>query len=105
MPRWKTLIRCTVVAVLLLPAAERYPVERLAPSVDVVRGPVNGLLLRRGEKTIAIYGDPRPGARAEQVLFTHNRRDVVWAGRALVRGGAAAVVPGAEAESFAQAQR
>lgn len=105
MPRWKRLIACAFVSAFLLPAAERYPVERLAPSVELVRGPVNGVLLRGGGKTLAVYGDPRPAARAEQVLFTHNRRDVVWAGRALVDDGAAAVVPAAEADSFAQAPR
>jgi glyoxylase-like metal-dependent hydrolase (beta-lactamase superfamily II) len=105
MPRFTTLLGCAGFLVFLSPAAEQYPAERLAQGVEVVRGPVNGVLLRRGTKTLAIYGDPRPGARAEQVLFTHNRRDVVWAGRELVRRGASAIVPAAEAESFTGAPR
>ena len=38
--------------------------------------------------------------KAEKVLFTHARRDVVWAGRALVANGAEAVVPEREKQLF-----
>ena len=76
-------------------------VRVLAPGVELVQGPVNGLLITRNGKTLAVYGDP--GLRqhaAGMVLFTHHRRDVVWAGRPLVEAGAMAIVPAAEAEYF-----
>ena len=57
-----------------------------------MRGPVNGVLVERNGETLAVYGDPRPHpGRAAQVLFTHHRREVVWAGRALVEAAARAL--------------
>ena len=45
-------------------------------NVEIVRGPVNGVLIHKNNKTLAIYGDPRPAPpEAEYVLFTHHRRD------------------------------
>ena len=88
--------------VSLASAAETSPVEKIAAGVSVVRGPVNGLLIQRSGETLAIYGDPRPEpVMARHVLFTHHRRDVVWAGRRLVEQGAKAVAPEAEKALFA----
>src|SRR5258708_32338618 len=88
-----------LVLIALLLAAEKYPVEKLTPKATVIRGPVNGVLIRQNGKALAIYGDPRENAPAvERGLFTHGRRDVVGAGRGLVRRGAEAVGPaGAQA--------
>ena len=84
-----------------LPAAAQSPVERVTPSVSVVRGAVNGVLIQRGGETLAVYGDPRPDpAKASEVLFTHHRRDVAWAGRLMVQRGAIAVGPDAEKDLF-----
>ena len=71
-----------------LPAAARF-----------LPGPVNGLLING---KVLVYGDS--GSRVKKpsyVLFTHSRRDVVWAGAPLVAAGAAAVVPQRERELFA----
>lgn len=93
-----------VLAVLVLPiaqAADRISVERIAPAVSVVHGAVNGVLITAGGKTLAIYGDPREHpVRAEKVLFTHHRRDVAWAGAAMVAQGAEPVYPAAEETLF-----
>ena len=90
-----SLFACAVI----VQAAEA--IEKIAPHLSVVSGPVNGVLLERDGKTIAIYGDPRPKpARVSTVFFTHHRRDVVWAGRALVAQGAQAVAPEAEKDKF-----
>jgi glyoxylase-like metal-dependent hydrolase (beta-lactamase superfamily II) len=87
--------------VLSASAAEKFPVEKITASVSVVRGPVNGVLIQRNGDTLAIYGDPRPKpVKANQILFTHHRRDVVWAGRRLVEQGAKAVAPEAEKVLF-----
>jgi len=78
----------------------KQPVEIL-PGLEVIHGPVNGVRIRKHGKEIAVYGDPRAEAPpAEMVLFTHHRRDVVWAGRRLVENGARSVVPAGEAELF-----
>jgi glyoxylase-like metal-dependent hydrolase (beta-lactamase superfamily II) len=88
-----------LLAAFLLAAAS--PPETLTPSATVIRGPVNGVLIHRGGKTLAVYGDPRPNPpAAERVLFTHSRRDVAWAGRSLVERGAEAIVPAAEKAMF-----
>jgi glyoxylase-like metal-dependent hydrolase (beta-lactamase superfamily II) len=82
-------------------AADSLPVQELAPGVAVVNGPVNGVLIQRRGETLAIYGDPRPNPpAAREVLFTHDRRDVAWAGRSLVERGGEAVVPEAERTLF-----
>lgn len=69
----------------------------LAPSVRFVPGPVNSLIVNAGGKTLAVYGG---AGRADMVLFTHFRRDVVWAGRGMVERGASAVVPESEERLF-----
>lgn len=88
----------------VLPAASKpFPVERITASVSVVRGPVNGVLLQRNGDALAIYGDPRQEpAKALQVLFTHHRRDVVWAGRRMIQNGAQAIAPEAEKALFTE---
>lgn len=78
---------------------------RLSPSVRLLPGPVNGVCIERSGHTLVIYGDPSGTLQqADMVLFTHSRRDVVWAGRDLVERGARAVVPAAEAAAFAKPQ-
>ncbi len=74
---------------------------RLSPSVSVIPGPVNGVLLTGNGKTLAIYGDSgKANLRVEKVLFTHFRRDVTWAGRGMVERGADAVYPAGEEQLF-----
>src|ERR1051326_637977 len=100
---WKSLL---LIAVILAPAlidGQPFRVEKITSSLSLVRGPVNGALIRRNGETLAIYGDPRPLAqKATQVLFTHHRRDVVWAGAQLVRAGAAAWAPDPEKALFTE---
>lgn len=77
--------------------------ETIGKDLTVVHGAVNGVLLNRQGKRLAVYGDPRPKASdVDVVLFTHHRRDVVWAGRPLVEQGARAVVPASEESLFTQ---
>jgi hypothetical protein len=76
---WKFFTSVALAPMLL---AEHLPVEKINANVSVVRGPVNGVLIHRQGAVLAISGDPRPDpVRAQQFLFTHHRRDVVWAGR------------------------
>ena len=79
--------------------------EIIGKDVTVVHGAVNGVLLDRSGRRLAVYGDPRPRADpVDVVLFTHHRRDVVWAGRPLVEQGAEAVVPAGEVSLFTQVE-
>jgi len=98
---WKpaVLLAC---AVAIAPAApESSAIEKLTATVSVVSGPVNGVLIERRGARLAIYGDPRPNpAKAQEVLFTHSRRDVAWAGRVMVQRGAISVGPEAEKALF-----
>jgi glyoxylase-like metal-dependent hydrolase (beta-lactamase superfamily II) len=87
-------------------SADAPALEEVTPGLKVVRGAVNGALLERNGKLLAFYGDPREQpAAVDTVLFTHHRRDVVWAGRGLVSAGARAVVPQAELTSFTDASK
>ncbi len=82
-------------------SAEGPAIEEITQGLQVVRGAVNGVLIQRDGKTLAVYGDPRENPHpVDMVLFTHHRRDVVWAGRTLVATGAKAVVPAAEVAEF-----
>lgn len=74
--------------------------------VCIQRGPVNGVLIQRHGKQLAIYGARNEsGETPEMVLLTHARRDVVWAAESLVQQGVPAVVPQAEAELFTEPER
>ncbi len=77
----------------------------LAPGLELIPGPVNGVRLTKNGASLCIYGDPRQGAPpAAAVLFTHARRDVAWAGRGLVERGARAFVPAGDADLFENAE-
>jgi glyoxylase-like metal-dependent hydrolase (beta-lactamase superfamily II) len=99
-------VRTAVSILAILAAQPLLAIENVTPSVAVVAGPVNGVLITRAGKTIAIYGDPRAKpATVDKVLFTHHRRDVAWAGRALVAGGAESVYPAVEEPLFTAAEQ
>lgn len=75
--------------------------ETVSAHVTVLRGAVNTALLMRDGAVLAIGGDPRANAApVERVLFTHHRRDVVWAGAAVLARGTAATIPAAERNQF-----
>ncbi|MHC4521324.1 MAG: MBL fold metallo-hydrolase, partial [Planctomycetota bacterium] len=100
---WKALVLILVVSVCTAVPAE--DAHSLSSSVRLVKGPVNGAFVERGGHVLAIYGDPSQSpAKADMVLFTHSRRDVVWAGRHLVEHGAQSVVPASEASAFTDAR-
>ena len=79
--------------------------ELLSSHVSLSRGAVNGVAIERDGHRLIVYGDPLQSWKiAEIVLFTHSRRDVAWAGRSLVEGGAESVVPAGEAEQFSKVE-
>ena len=81
------------------------PSNRLPDEIRMLSGAVNGAVFTRDGANLVIYGDPDGELpNAERVLFTHHRRDVVWAGRALVESGARVVAPVTESGYFAGAE-
>ncbi len=85
-------------ALALLIAAVCGTAAELPDGMRFLPGPVNGLLVR---DRVLVYGDPEDrAANVRYVLFTHARRDAVWAGTAAVGRGAAAIVPERERRLF-----
>ena len=75
--------------------------QKISQSVWIRPGAVNGVFIKMNGENLVVYGDPKDEIRkAEMVLFTHFRRDVIWAGRNLVKNGALAVVPAGERAYF-----
>jgi glyoxylase-like metal-dependent hydrolase (beta-lactamase superfamily II) len=75
--------------------------QEISTDVRITAGAVNGVFIERDGKTLVVYGDPKGELKkADMVLFTHFRRDVIGAGRTLVAKGAAAVAPAAQREYF-----
>ena len=94
----RKLIPCLFLFVFLVQCTDS---EKLTHSVRVNHGAVNGVVIEKDGKMLVVYGDPNDEIKkAEMVLFTHFRRDVVWAGRNLVEKGALAVVPNDEKVYF-----
>ena len=80
-------------------------VVKLSPNVTLCQNSINGVFIKQNGHALVIYGDPGGNVeKADKVFFTHNRRDVIWAGRELVDRGAEAVVPVKEADSFSKAE-
>lgn len=77
---------------------------KLSPHVTVHQNSTNGVFITKNGRTLVVYGDPGGKMKkADMVLFTHNRRDVVWSGRELVGNDAVSIVPAKEADSFSKA--
>jgi glyoxylase-like metal-dependent hydrolase (beta-lactamase superfamily II) len=95
-----------VLPLCLVGQSSHAEVVRLSDHVTLIQGPVNGAVIERDGAKLIICGDPSGGIEeADMVLFTHGRRDVVWAGRELVENGAAAVVPASDADKFNNVER
>ena len=95
---------CVTVAALAGACAQAAN-DVLSPSVTVSRGAINGACIERSGHRLVIYGDPLECWKtADMVLFTHSRRDVVWAGRRMVEEGAKSIVPAREAEQFSRVE-
>jgi len=90
-----TMIVITFLLILPLTGQSCYAeVMQLSEHVSLIPGPVNGVDIEKDNAHLVIYGDPSGKIKkADMMLFTHSRRDVVWAGRELVENGATAVVP------------
>jgi glyoxylase-like metal-dependent hydrolase (beta-lactamase superfamily II) len=77
------------------------PAFEISPNLSLIKGDINGAIIKSGRNALVVYGDPAHVlSTAEMVLFTHARRDVVWAGRELLLRGAKAIVPADESALF-----
>jgi glyoxylase-like metal-dependent hydrolase (beta-lactamase superfamily II) len=78
---------------------------QLSEHVSFIPGPINGVSIEKDDSRLIVYGDPMGKIKnAEMVLFTHSRRDVVWAAQKLVENGATAVVPDSDVDNFAKVE-
>jgi len=98
----KLIIR-VLLLVLTIPAGVSASDITISPSVTVIREDVNGVLIKKNDRNLVVYGAPyKTLANVDAVLFTHCRRDLLWAGRSLVEQGAGAIVPGREKMLFTE---
>jgi glyoxylase-like metal-dependent hydrolase (beta-lactamase superfamily II) len=73
-------------------------IPTLPAGLRLIPGSVNGAVLERGGKSLAVYGDPSGlSPTPDTLLLTHARRDVTWAAREWARGRAKVVAPAREA--------
>ena len=72
---------------------------QLTRSCTVNPGPVNGALIRRDGKSLAVYHEPKT---ADMLLLTHHRRDVTAAALRNIGEATTVVAPAAEKELFSK---
>ena len=98
------LTSSAVVIVILLAqfsGGSRVQAEEILPGLLFEQGTINGVLVRSGEQTVAVYSEPVSSTKKSvAVLLTHHRRDVVAAAETAVAAGANVVAPEAERELF-----
>jgi len=102
----RKIVPVTIFALVLILATVCHAenIVKLSPHVTLCQNAVNGVFIEKDGQTLVIYGDPGGNLKkADKVLFTHSRRDVVWSGRKLVENGAESVVPVREADNFSKA--
>jgi glyoxylase-like metal-dependent hydrolase (beta-lactamase superfamily II) len=102
----RRIVDVTILVLVLISTAECHAasIVELSPHVAIYQNSINGAFIKKNGQTLVVYGDPGGSLKkADKVLFTHNRRDVVWAGRELVDNGTESVVPEGEADSFSKA--
>ena len=72
-------------------------VELALAGFTFLEGPVNGVILERAGRRLAVYGDPTgEQTGVDTVLLTHARRDVTWAAQRGADAGAKVVAPAKE---------
>ncbi|MHC4121884.1 MAG: MBL fold metallo-hydrolase, partial [Planctomycetota bacterium] len=97
----KGIITGFILIVVFAGATDAGSIRKLSPHVSVCEDSVNGVFIEADGQFLVVYGDPDERLeKADKVLFTHSRRDIVWAGRRLVENGAESVVPQAEVDEF-----
>jgi len=91
MLRWIPVVFALIQGTLCLGA------EQITRHCSFVPGPVNGVLIERGEARLAVYGWAQEDTtNIEHVLLAHGRRDLVWKARPLADSGVATVAPARE---------
>jgi len=80
--------------------------NQISEHLKIIQAAVNGVLVASNDKVMAIYGDPRKSpAKVNMILFTHSRRDVVWAGKHLIDDDVVVVVPQKELNYFEEVEK
>ena len=82
------------------------PWKEISEHVYFIKGHVNGVQINNNGHRMYVYGDPTgESEKADYVLFTHHRRELIQTGRKLVEDGARAVVPADEAGNIEHPDR
>lgn len=77
--------------------------QKLSQSVRISSGATNGVFIERNGNLLVVYGDPKDEIKnAEMLLFTDFRRDIIWAGKNLIKNGAYTVGPFKERSYFTE---
>ena len=96
----------TAVGLVILGEASIHGEEALPAGLSVDQGPVNGAIIERNGKQLAVYGNfSEKLSRTDTVLLTEARRDVTWPARRLARRGAKVIAPEKEAEQLAHPEK
>ena len=105
----RNLTAAVIALLLVLPLVGQSKTEtviQLSKHVSIIPGPVNGISISKDDAHLVVYGDPAGKIKnAEIVMFTHSRRDVVWAGRKLIENGAKAVIPDGDLGNFTNVEQ
>jgi glyoxylase-like metal-dependent hydrolase (beta-lactamase superfamily II) len=102
-PKMRLTSSAVVIVILLaqFSGGSRVQAEEILPGLLFEQGTINGVLVRSGEQTVAVYSEPVSSTKKSvAVLLTHHRRDVVAAAETAVAAGANVVAPEAERELF-----
>ena len=76
---------------------------KLPPSVKVLSGDVNGVVINRNDKKLVLYGNPKETIiEVDNLLLTHCRRDLLWIAKPIIESGAITYVPAEELEYFSK---
>ena len=87
---------CIVFFTLLVGASSGFGKEKITDECTFAAGPVNGVLIERDGRRLAVYGWAEDAKNIDHVLLPHGRRDLVWKARRLVDAGAGAIAPAQE---------
>jgi glyoxylase-like metal-dependent hydrolase (beta-lactamase superfamily II) len=98
-----TANRAILALVFLGTAFSHAIADQLTKSCEFKAGPINGVVITRGEHKLAVYGfgngsKAQTTSKIDHLLLTHHRRDILSNSRGLIERGSKAIAPVAERE-------
>ena len=92
----------SAILILFLIASCESQRGNLTHSVSVLNeDDVNGVVINRNNEILVIYGHPQDiTIKADNLLLTHCRRDLLWAAKSIIENGSKTYVPAKELDYF-----